>query len=303
MWFLYSVLALFFWSGSDLFSKIGCRDSSDKYSHFKMTMAVGIVMGLHAAYEMIFGGVEVTPQVMLKYLPVSALYIASMTIGYLGLRYIELAISSPICNSSGAIVALLSISLYGISDFNIFQIVALIAVCAGVIGLGIVNMTEDEDVRAARQAGSKYTYVPSLMALAIPVIYALLDALGTFGDSLVLQSLDEEAANCAYELTFLAVAAVCAVYVLGIKKQKLLPRMELPKYVGAAFETVGQFFYIFAIADSDHIIFSAPIISSYCALSVVWSRLILKERLSKKHYLMIAVTVIGIAVLGLFDEM
>jgi uncharacterized membrane protein len=303
MWFLYSILALFFWSGSDLFSKIGCRDASDKYSHFKMTMAVGIVMGLHAAYEMIFGGVVVTADVILKYLPVSALYIASMTIGYLGLRYIELAISSPICNSSGAIVALLSISLYGISEFNIFQIIALIAVCGGVIGLGIVNMTEDEDVRAARQAGNKYKYVPSIMALAIPVIYALLDALGTFGDSLVLQTLDEEAANCAYELTFLAVAVICAIYVLGIKKQKLLPRLELPKYIGASFETVGQFFYIFAIADADHIMFSAPIISSYCALSVVWSRLILKEKLSKKHYLMIAITVVGIAVLGLFDEM
>ena len=303
MWFLYSVLALFFWSGSDLFSKIGCRDASDSYSHLKMTMAVGVVMGLHAAYEIFLGGVVVTPAVMLKYLPVSALYIASMTIGYLGLRYIELAISSPICNSSGAIVALLSIGLYGISEFNVFQIAALVAVCGGVIGLGVVNMTEDEDVRAARQSGSKYKYVPSIMALAIPVVYALLDALGTFGDSLVLQSLDEEAANCAYELTFLAVAIVSAIYVLGIKKQKLLPRMELPKYVGAAFETVGQFFYIFAIADSEHIMFSAPIISSYCALSVVWSRLILKEKLSRRHYLMIAVTVLGIAVLGLFDEM
>ncbi len=303
MWFLYSVLALFFWSGSDLFSKIGCRDASDGYSHLKMTMAVGVVMGLHAAYEIFFGGVVVTPAVMLKYLPVSALYIASMTIGYLGLRYIELAISSPICNSSGAIVALLSISLYGISEFNVFQIAALVAVCGGVIGLGVVNMTEDEDVRAVRQSGSKYQYVPSIMALAIPVVYALLDALGTFGDSLVLQSLDEEAANCAYELTFLAVAIVSAIYVLGIKKQKLLPRLELPKYVGAAFETVGQFFYIFAIADSEHIMFSAPIISSYCALSVVWSRLILKEKLSRRHYLMIAVTVFGIAVLGLFDEM
>ena len=303
MWFLYSILALFFWSGSDLFSKIGCRDASDKYSHFKMTMAVGVVMGLHAAYEMIVGGVVVTPEVIIKYLPVSMLYIASMTIGYLGLRYIELAISSPICNSSGAIVALLSISIYGISEFNIFQILALIAVCVGVIGLGIVNMTEDEEVRAARQAGSKYKYVPSIMALAIPVIYALLDALGTFGDSLVLQTLDEEAANCAYELTFLAVAVVCAIYVLGIKKQKLVPKMELPKYVGASFETVGQFFYIFAIADASHIMFSAPIISSYCALSVVWSRLILKEKLSWKHYLMIVITVIGIAVLGLFDEM
>ena len=47
--------------------------------------------------------------------------------------------------------------------------------------------------------------------------------------------------------------------------------------------------------------FSAPIISSYCAVSVLWSRLFLKEKLSWKHYAAIAVTVAGIAVLGLYD--
>ncbi len=41
------------------------------------------------------------------YLPVSLLYISSMAMGYVGLRYIELSISSPICNSSGALVAVL----------------------------------------------------------------------------------------------------------------------------------------------------------------------------------------------------
>ena len=45
MWFWLALIALFCWSGSDLFSKIGCRDASDKYSHLKMVMAVGGVVG------------------------------------------------------------------------------------------------------------------------------------------------------------------------------------------------------------------------------------------------------------------
>ena len=48
MWFTFSLIALLCWSGSDLFSKIGCQDAADKYSHLKMVMAVGVVMGLHA---------------------------------------------------------------------------------------------------------------------------------------------------------------------------------------------------------------------------------------------------------------
>ena len=86
-----------------------------------------------------------------------------------------------------------------------------------------------------------------------------------------------------------------------IKKDRLLPKREAPKYIGAICETAGQFAYIYAIADTSHLAMSAPIISSYCAASVLWSRLFLKEKLSWKHYAMILLVVIGIAVMGVFD--
>ena len=124
MWFWLSLIALLCWSGSDLFSKIGCKDQDDRLSHLKMVTAVGVVMGLHAAYEIFIGGVEINFQILLTYLPVSALYIASMAIGYIGLRYIELSISSPICNSSGALVAVLTLVTAGGGAVNNFQLFA-----------------------------------------------------------------------------------------------------------------------------------------------------------------------------------
>ena len=117
----------------------------------------------------------------------------------------------------------------------------------------------------------------------------------------MLETLDEESANVAYQLTFLLVGIVCAVYVLGIKKQKLVAREEAPKYTGAIFETIGQFFYIFALADTEHVAFSAPIISSYCVASVIWSRIFLKEKLSPKHYAAIATVIAGVIILGILD--
>ena len=311
MWFWLSLITLLCWSGSDLFSKIGCRDPKDKYGHLKMVMAVGVVMGLHAAWEIFVNGVEINLQVIVTYLPVSLLYILSMTLGYVGLRYIELSISSPICNSSGALVAVLSLVTGGIGAVNGWQLGAVALVCAGVIGLGIVESREDEDLRAARQQASNYRYAKSWLALALPVAYCLLDAAGTFSDNLVIAKIgamtgfSEDAAaasaNVAYELTFLLAAVVSFVYVVLIRRDRLVPKMELPKYVGALFETAGQFSYIYAISDPDHLMLSAPIISSYCAASVLWSRLFLKEKLSAKHYAMIVLVVIGIAVLGLFD--
>ena len=301
MWFWLSLIALLCWSGSDLFSKIGCRDEDDRLSHLKMVMAVGVVMGLHAAFEIFVGGTEISFSIILTYLPVSLLYIGSMTLGYLGLRYIELSVSSPICNSSGALVAVMTLVFLGGEDYSPLAIFAVILVCVGAIGLCVVDATEDPELRAARQAEGNRKYAKSFLALALPVAYCLLDAAGTFADNRVLETLDEGSANVAYELTFLFAAVVCFVYVVLIRRDRLIPKKEAPKYLGAVCETAGQFAYIYAIADTEHLAMSAPIISSYCAASVLWSRLFLKEKLSWKHYAMIALVVVGIAIMGVFD--
>ena len=300
MWFWLSIVALLFWSGSDLFSKIGCRDGSDKRAHLKMVIAVGAVMGLHALWEIFIGGVEINWQIIWTYLPVSALYILSMALGYLGLRYIELSISSPICNASGALVAVAAL-ITGDERYPAPVLIAIALVCVGVIGLGVVEQREDDALRRARQDAGNFRYAKSWLALALPIAYCLLDAAGTFADNLVLETLDEASANVAYELTFLFAGAVCFVYAVLIKKDRLLPKAELPKYVGAVCETVGQLAYIYAIADSEHLAMSAPIISAYCMASVVWSRIFLKEKLSRKHYLMIALVIVGIVIMGVYD--
>ncbi len=312
MWFWLSITALLCWSGSDLFSKIGCRDAGDRESHLKMLTAVGVVMGLHACYEIFVSGAEISPQILWTYLPVSALYILSMALGYVGLRYIELSISSPVCNSSGALVAVLSLLTGGLGAVNSWQLGAVALVCAGVVGLGVVESREDEELRAARQEASNYRYAKSWLALALPVAYCLLDAAGTFADNFAVEKITAltaagtedagaAAANVAYELTFFAVGALSFVYTVLIRKNRLVLKREAPKYAGALFETAGQFAYIFAITDDEHLMLAAPIISAYCAASVLWGRIFLKEKLSWKHYAMIALVVAGIVILGLFD--
>jgi drug/metabolite transporter (DMT)-like permease len=201
---------------------------------------------------------------------------------------------------------------------NTWQIAAIILVCVGVIGLGVVEATENPDLRAARQEASNRKYAKSWLALCLPLAYCLLDALGSFADSLVLAdpndpeagipaylkmfacALDEDQANVAYELTFFAAAVICFIY-LWFKNDLQRPRQTRPRFVGAIFETAGQFAYIYALADTAHVALSAPIISAYCAASVLWSRLFLKEKLSWKHYVAILCVVTGIVILGVFD--
>jgi len=301
MWFILSIAAMLCWSGSDLFSKIGCQDADDKLNHLKMVIAVGVVMGLHAAYEIFIGGVEISWQIIWAYLPVSLLYIVSMTVGYAGLRYIELSISSPVCNSSSALVVIMALFTAGMNDVAPAQIAATAAVCIGTVGLGIVEAREDNTLRALRQEKGNRRYAKSWLALGLPVIYALLDAAGTYADARILETLNEDSANVAYELTFLAAGAVCFIYVVLIRRAKLLPKKEGPKYLGAIFETAGQLAYIYALADTAHVALSVSIIGAYCVVSVLWSWLFLKERLSRKHYVMIGLVAVGIVVLGIYD--
>ncbi|MGN0179202.1 MAG: EamA family transporter [Monoglobaceae bacterium] len=307
MWLIISLAALLCWSFSDLFSKVGSKPD-DKLSHWKMVIAVGTVMGIHAIIE-IASGTGVTLTDIIYYLPASSMYILSMILGYVGLRYIELSVSSPICNSSGAIAAILCFIVLG-QSLDSLSTVGVVTVCTGVILLGITEYMEDEDAKRLRQLNANVKYTKSFIAILLPVLYCLIDALGTFFDTVILDEantflptifhyLDEDVANVSYELTFLLMAIIAAIYVFGIKKEKINLKADAPKGIAAIFETAGQFAYIYAI--SANAIGAAPVISAYCAASVIWSRIFLKEKLSLKHYISVAIAIAGIIVLGVAE--
>ena len=295
-WFVFSLIAILFWSGSDLFSKMGSRPD-DKLSHWKMVMAVGTVMGAHAVIMLCMG----TPfqlSDIVTYLPASLLYILSMIFGYVGLRYIELSISSPVCNSSGAVAAILCFVLLG-QAISGLQLVGIILVCAGVFALSYIEKKQDDAERAARRELADVKYERSVLAIVFPLLYCAIDGLGTFADALILENSNilEDSANIAYELTFLLMAVVAFVYVVLIKKERIRISKEKVKLAAGLSETIGQYFYIFAIGANA--VVAAPMISSYCVVSLIWARLFLKERLTPRHYAVIAVTAVGIAILGM----
>ncbi len=258
-------------------------------------MAVGTVMGIHALF-LIATGTPFSPADIITYLPASALYILSMILGYVGLRYIELSVSSPVCNSSGAVAALLCFFFLG-ETMSGLQLFGVVLVCAGVFALSVIEKRKDDALRASEGLTPDVKHSRSIIAIAFPLLYCLIDGLGTFADALLLDTvIAEEQANIAYELTFLLMAVFAFIYVVLVKKQPLKISREKPKVVAALCETAGQFAYVFAIGANP--IVAAPMISSYCVASLLWSRLILKEKLTKSQYLVIAVAAVGIVILG-----
>ena len=325
MYYLFSILALLCWSGSDLFSKMGTRER-DKNSHWKVVFAVGFIMGLHFFITLIGGaiidntvGVDGVHKIVsslfytdfklmdfVYYLPIAALYIFAMVLGYIGLRYIELSISSPICNSSGALAFILCV-IFGLAstdDITISTIIGISMITIGIVALGFVEQREDDEVKKARQEKANRKYTKSILAFLLPISYLIIDALGTVGDEFLFSDwfigktqieLSDYAANSAFELTFFVLAIFAFIWVKFVKRENIF-KGNTTLYWGGLCETIGQVFYM-AVMFSD---FSAGmvIISAYCAISVLWSRIFLKEKMSWKHYVVIAMVIVGIVILG-----
>lgn len=298
MWFTFSLFTALAWGGSDLFSKMG-TNPKDKFSHWRMIIMVGMVMGIHGILYMLIKQVDYDPVNMLRYLPVSFLYILSMIFGYAGLRYIELSVSSPICNSSGAVTALLCFFILK-QTMTGLQLFAVILIGIGVFLLSLLEKRKEDRARllAGEQADKKYKM--GFLAILLPVLYCIIDGLGTFADAIVLDEkgfMTEIEANLSYEFTFFICAVAAFFYIKVIKKQKFNLWQERTKGLSAVCETAGQFTYVFAMADNA--IVAAPMIASYSIFSVILSRIFLKEKLNRMQYLVIALVMVGIAILGM----
>ena len=137
MWFVFALVTMLAWGTADLFYKKGA-DETDRYSHLKTTMIVGLVMGIHAIATILFTDVNYNFYNILVYFPVSIMYIASMTIGYFGLRYLELSVSSPVQNASGAVACLLCLIFLG-DTMDLITSVGVVLVCLGVVLLGVLE--------------------------------------------------------------------------------------------------------------------------------------------------------------------
>lgn len=294
MWFIYAIITLLFWAFADLFYKKGAKEE-DKYSHLKTGIMVGLVMGLYATVYLIIKDVKFELIDVIKYLPVSFFYIASMVIGYKGLRYIELSISSPIQNSSGVITALLLFIIFK-EALGILDIIGIIVIAIGVILLSIVENNSKE----TKKLDSKK--IVGMAALLFPFLYCILDGMGTFLDAIYLDKLElvtEDVALIAYEYTFFIYGTILFIYLKFIKKEKIGIKRDKEKLTAAIFETIGQFFYVFAVSSNSTL--SIPIIASYSIVSILLSRIFLKEKLLKKEYIAVFVVIIGILILGISE--
>lgn len=305
MWFIFALITTLAWGLAELFYKKGARQD-EKYSHLKICVCVGAVMGIHAIFTLLTQDINYNPINLITYLPVSLLYIVSMAFSFFGMRFIEESISDPIENTSGAICSLLCVIFLG-DALSIPAVLAIIIMVIGVLGVGFLE--NRGDTARKKVLGKKM----AIIAFCMPFVYALLDAVGSFVDVFYLddvaatpligvnESTIEAVANTSYELTFAIFALILFVF-MKIKKVEFGSiSKQKDKVLSAVFETAGQLTYVYAMSGNGAV--AAPIISSVCVVSLLLSRIFLKEKLTRKQYLFISIVIIGILMLAVIEEL
>ena len=207
-WLFFSIATALLWGTAELFYKKGAQPD-EKYSHLKISVWVGVVMGAHAIYTLLTQDIGYNPANLLIYLPVSLFYIFSMTFSYFGMRFLEESISDPIENTAGVICVLLFAIFMG-DEFSALTWIAVAVITLGVVGVSYIE-NRGETPRK-KLLGKKL----AIVAFCMPFVYALLDAFGTFLDDAfflvedianapfvdVTEETIEAVANPSYELPF-----------------------------------------------------------------------------------------------------
>ena len=304
-WLFFSIATALLWCTAELFYKKGALPN-EKYSHLKICVCVGAVMGAHAIFTLLTKDINYIPINLIFYLPVSMLNIISMAFSYFGMRFLEESISDPIENTSGAICSLLCV-IFLKESLTPLSVIAIIIIVIGVLGVGYLE--NNGETQRKKNLGKKL----AIIAFCMPFVYAALDAFGSFVDIFYLDDFAttpligvtedtiEDVANTSYELTF-ALFALGLYIFMKAKKVKFGPiPQHKDKILAAIFETAGQFTYVYALSGNGAI--AAPIISSVCIVSLLLSRIFLKEKLSWKTYAFIAVVIIGILLLAVAEEL
>ena len=301
MWLLFATITVLLCGTSEtIFKKVS---TIEKHSVLKLISFNGIILGICAILFMLITRTEINLNILITYLPVALIYIASMFCTYKAMTLVKVSILSPLQNSSCAITTILCIFLLK-QEVGIPQIIAIALI---IICMILLSINKDETLRLesgdkeADAKNAKRAYLLYLKGIAFALGYWFLDGIGSFMDDYTLEAnLSAEQVIIAYSFIYGIIGVICAIVVkfkerdykyTKVKENKL-------KLLGTLVETAGQYTYIYAFAFGDAAL-ASPYIAAYSIVTVILSRIFLKEKLTKKQYVLIGLILAGMITLSI----
>ena len=313
-WLMLTLCSILLWGFTDILLKKSL-DYNDPFSQYKTFIWVGIVAtlsGIVAACssDTLSGSVKLLAD-NLYLIPVTVVYVLALFFGLLGAKHLAASVVSPLENIDGAIVAVV-LYLYFLftgrsnvtEGIGIIDVIGTLAITSGVILIGIQEQKMAKQEHHLEKEKRKHRL--GALALLFPVVYNLADAASMVAMGITVSGEADvtipDIDFFFFECTGFFVISLCIwLYLLIFKKKLYNPfrKKDLTRCGAAVCETMGTL--AFTVAVGINPILTAPISSSYCFVTIILARIFLKEKLTKKQYLSVALVIAGIALLGISE--
>lgn len=313
-WLILTILCILVWGLTDVLYKISLP-RNDSLAHFKSLIWNGIVMLLAGIIMIFISDTFISSLKALKdnlyLIPLSILYPIALFFGLKGKQKLDVSIVSPLENIDGAMAAIILYFYFILSgnkeltkNIGILEIIGTILIVLGVIALGIQEHKLSKKENDIEISMKKHHF--GALALIFPIIYNLVDALSMVVTSITVnETVGRGISDIDFfifeSFGFAFVGIIMWLYLFLKKKYIYKPfnKEDKTKVIASIGESLGTMLFIFALAMNP--ILTSPIVSSYCIVTIIIARIILKEKLSKKQYISLLLLIIGITLLGISE--
>lgn len=320
-WFLLTMATIVLWGVTDILYRASL-DRNDPLSHHKNFIWIGIIMALAGCImaswsDTLFDSIKLVVEEGLYLVPLCFIYAIAIFFGLLGKKHLPASIISPLENIGGALVGIILYYYFLLTGYidpsytiEVLDFIATGIIIVAVIVLGCQEQEMFKQELISGEKDPKHRF--GALVLFLPILCTLIDVFsvaevgGISGNSGLITAGAEEFIPAidffVFECAGFAVASICMWLYLAIAKKHVynpLQPEEMCRCGAAMGETFGTMTFIFA--SSLNYVLTAPVTSLHCLLTIVLARVFLKERLTKKQYVCVALLVTGIVLFGISD--
>lgn len=318
MWIFWSLLSILFFSLSGIFEKKGSR-LEEECTELKFLVWFGIFSIAVAGFIQTFGLRELDSNLFefLKENPAILLcplfYMLSLLFLFISLKFIPLSINVPITSTNGIYCFAGAIILYAalgrfqevreevtfIKIVLVLVVTLTIAVSSILYNRFVQKNYEDNEYEALKKK--------SPLFVAVGIVFAVVSALCDASDSVVTYYiLEEVCGSLDYIFIYYLISGIIAVFayiVLIMKTGKLYNPFafsENSRIAGSGLDCLGTVAANLGVALNPF--FADPLISTYFIFTILFSRIIMREKFDKRQYLCVAVILICVVIFALLDR-
>lgn len=178
-----------------MFYKNG-SDISDKLSHLKFLVWLGMVMGVSTFLLLPLSERQLPLWELfmeyIEYMPIAAAYVLALMCGIIGRRFLDVSVASPLENIDRAFAAVILLIYFvatgAITDlsehFTLLDPIGFILIVFGVVYLGI----QEQKISKAEVASNieKKKHPLGALAFIFPFVYTLFDAVSMVFEGVIL---------------------------------------------------------------------------------------------------------------------